>query len=116
MILLVVLYGYGTLSLTLREEHMLRVFENSVLVKVFGPKTHEVTRTWRRLHNEKLCDLYCSPSKVRLIKSRRMRWTGHVARIVGKLEGRRPLIRPRRRWENTIKMNFQKVRCGPGLV
>ena len=95
---------------------MLRVFENRVLAKVFGPKTHEVARTWRRLHNEELCDLYCSPSIVRLTKSRRMRWAGHVTRIVEKLEGRRPHIRPRRRWENSIKMTFQRVGCGPGLV
>jgi hypothetical protein len=79
-----------------------------VLAKVFGPKTHEVARTWRRLHNEELCDMYCSPSIVRLIKSRRMGWAGHVVRMVGKLDGRRPLIRPRRRWEDNIKMNFQK--------
>jgi len=94
---------------------MLRVFENRVLAKVFGPKTHEVARTWRRLHNEELCDLYCSPSIVRLIKSR-MGWAGHGARMLGKLEGRRPLIRPRHRWEDSIKMNFQKVGGGSGLV
>ena len=95
---------------------MLRVFKNRVLAKVVGPKTHEVAWTWRRLHNEEFCDLYCSPSIVRLIKSRIMRWAGHVARIVGKLEGRRPLLRPKRRWENSIKMNFQKVGDGPGRV
>ena len=62
---------------------MLRVFENRLLAKVFWPETYDVARTWRRLHNEELCDLYCSPSIVRLIKSRRMSWIGHVARMVG---------------------------------
>ena len=95
---------------------MLRAFEKRTLAKVFGPKTHEVARTWRRLHNEKLCYLYCSTSIVRLIKSRRMGCAGHVARMVGKLEGRRSLIRPRRRWEENIKMYFQKVGREPGLV
>jgi len=90
----------------LREERKLRVFENMVL-RIFGPSRDEVTGEWRRLHNEELNELYFSPNIVRMIKSRRMRWTGHVARmgeergvyrvLVGKPEGKRPLERPRRR-------------------
>jgi len=85
------------------------VFENRVLRRIFGPKRAEVTREWRKLHNEELNDLYCSPNIVRVIKSERMRLAGHVARmgerrgvyrvLVGKPEGKRPLGRPRRRWE-----------------
>jgi hypothetical protein len=84
------------------------VFENRVLRRIFGPKRDEVTGGWRKLHNEELPDLYSSPSIIRIIKSRRMRWAGHVARmgekmnacrlLVGKPEGRRPLGRPRRTW------------------
>jgi hypothetical protein len=73
IILPVVLYGCETWSLTLREEHRLRVFENKVLRKIFGPKRVEVKGDWKKLHNEKLCDLYSSPSIIRIIKSRRMR-------------------------------------------
>jgi hypothetical protein len=65
----------------LREERRLRVFENKVLKIIFGPRRDEVTGDWRRLHNEELNDLYCSPNIVRVIKSRRKRWAGHVARI-----------------------------------
>ena len=98
IILHVVLYGCESWSLTLREERGLRVFENRVLRRVFGPKRDEVTGEWRKLHNEELNDLYCSPNIVRVVKSRRMRWAGHVARIregrvvhrvlVGKPEGK----------------------------
>ena len=107
IILPVVLYGCETWSPTLREERKLRVFENMVLRRIFGPRKDEVTGEWRRLHNDELNDLYSSPNIVRVIKSRRMRRAGHVARmgeergvyrfLVGKPEGRRPLGRPRRR-------------------
>ena len=105
-----------TWSLTLREERKLRVFENMVLRRIFGPRRDEVTRECRRLHNEELNDLYSSPNIVRVIKSRRMRWAGHVAPmgeergvyrfLVGKPEGRRPLGRPRRRWVDKIRMDL----------
>jgi hypothetical protein len=115
VILPVVLYGCETWSLTLRKEHRLRVFENRVLRRIFGPKRDEVTGGWRKLHNEELHGLYSSPSIVRVIKARRMRWAGHVARmrgayniLVGRPEGRRPLGRPRRRWEDNIKMDLRK--------
>jgi len=81
IILPIVLYGCETWSLTLREEKKLRVFENMVLRKIFGPRGDEVTGEWSRLHNEELNDLYSSPNIVRVIKSRRMRWAGHVARM-----------------------------------
>jgi len=122
IILPVVLYGCETWSLTLRKEGKLRVFENIVLRTIFGPRSDEVTGEWRRLHNEELNDLYRSPNIVRVIKSRRMRWAGHVARmgeerrvyrvLVGKPEGRRPLGRPRRRWVDNIRMDLQEVGCG----
>jgi hypothetical protein len=115
IILPVVLYGCETWSLTRREEHRLRVFEKKVLT-IFVPRRVEITRGWRKLHNEELHDLYSSPSVIRIIKSRRMRWAGHVARmgetrnayrlLVGKPEGKRPLRRPRRRWVDNIKMDF----------
>jgi len=105
IVLPVVLYGCETWSLTLREEHRLRVFENRVLRRVFGPKRDEVTGEWRKLHNEELSDLYSLPNIVRLVNSRRMRWVGHVVCmeqgrgvyrvLVGKPEGKRPLGRPR---------------------
>jgi len=98
------------------------VFENRVLRRIFGPKRDEVIREWRKLQNEELNDLYCSPNIVRVMKSRRMGWAGHVARmgerkgvyrvLVGKIEGKRPLGRPRRRWEDNIKIELQKVGCG----
>ena len=105
IVLPVVLYGCETWSLTLREERKLEVFENMVL-RIFGPRRDEVTGEWRRLHNEELNDLYCSPNISRVIKSRRIRCVGHVARmgeergvyrvLVWKPEGKRPLGRPRR--------------------
>jgi hypothetical protein len=110
------------LSLTLREEHRLRVFENRVLRRIFGPKRDEVTGKLRKLHNEELHDLYSSPSIIRIIKSRRMRWAGHVVRIeerrnayrqlVGKPEGKRPVGRPRRRWMDNIRMDLEEVGWG----
>ena len=112
------------ISLTLREEHRLRVFENRVLGRIFGSKRDGVTGEWRKLHNEELNDLYCSPNIVRVIKSRRMRWAGHVTRVkegrgvhkvlVGKPEGKRTLGRPRRRWEDNIKMDLEEVGRGCG--
>jgi len=76
-------YGCETWSLTLREKRRLRVFENRMLRRIFGPKRDEVIGEWRKLHNEELSDLYSSPNIVRVIKSRRMRWAGHVARMGG---------------------------------
>jgi len=118
----VVLYGCETWSLTLRDERKLRAFESMVLRRIFGNRKDEVTGKWRRLHNEELNDLYCSPNIVRVIKSRRMKWAGHVARmgeergvyrvLVGKPEGRRPLGRPRCRWVDNIRMDLQEVGCG----
>ena len=108
-------------SLTLREERRLRVFENRVLRRIFGPKWNEVTGKWRKLHNEELNDLYSSPNIFRVIKSRRIRWAGHVARmrerrgvyrvLVGNPEGKRPIGRPRRRWVDNIKVDLQEVEC-----
>jgi hypothetical protein len=98
------------------------VFENKVLRSIFGPKRDEVTGGLRKLHNEELRDLYSSPSIIRIIKSRRMRWAGHVARmvekrnayrlLVGKPEGKRPLGRPRRRWVDNIKMDLLEIGWG----
>ena len=114
--------------LTLREECKLRVFENRVLRRIFGPKRDEVTGEWKLPHNEKLNDLYYLPNIVRIIKPRRTSWARQLARmgerrgvyrvLVGKLEGKRPLGRPRCRWEDNIKMNLQEVGCGAwtGLI
>ncbi|KAJ4445703.1 hypothetical protein ANN_12388 [Periplaneta americana] len=140
----VVLYGCETWAVTLKEKQRLRVFENKVLkkifgakrdevtgewrklhnaelhaLKIFGAKRDEVTGEWRKLHNAELHALYSSPDMIRNIKSRRLRWAGHVARmdesrnayrvLVGRLEGKRPLGRPRRRWEDNIKMDLREV-------
>jgi hypothetical protein len=115
IILPVVLYGCEIWSLTVREEHKLRV-----LRRIFGPKRDGVTGGWRKLHNEELHNLYSLPSIIKIIKSRRMRWAGHVARmgektnvyrlLVGKPEGKRPLGRPRRGWMDNIKMDLLEIR------
>jgi hypothetical protein len=116
IILPVVLYGCESRSLTLREECRLRVFENEVLRRKFGPKRDEVTGEWRRLLNKELYALYSSPNIIRVMKSRRLTWAGQVARmgerrgayraLVGKPEGQRPLGRPGHRWEDNIKMDL----------
>jgi hypothetical protein len=124
-ILPLVLYGCETWSLTLRKEPGLRVFEDRVLRRIFGHKRNEVTGEWRKLHNEELHNLYSSPDIIRRVKSRRMRWAGHVARmgeerkvykvLVGNPEGKRPLGRPRRRWEDGITMDLREIGWGCGL-
>jgi hypothetical protein len=98
------------------------VFENRVLRRIFGPKRDEVTGEWRKLYNEELHILYSSPNVIRQIKSRRMRWAGHVARmgkernvyrvLMGKSEGKRPLGRPRRRWEDGIRIDLREIGLG----
>ena len=98
------------------------MFENMVLRRIFGPRSDEVPEEWSSLHNEELNDLYSSPNIVRVIKSRRMRWAGHVSRmgdvrglyrvLVGKSEGKIPLERPRRRWVDNIGTDLQEVGCG----
>ena len=108
----------------MREERRLRVFENRVLRRVFGPKRDEVAGEWRKLHSEELIDLYSLPNIVRVVKSRRMKWVGHVALmgqgrgmhrvLVGKPETKRPLGRPRHRWEDNIKMDLKEVGRGCG--
>jgi hypothetical protein len=123
VILSVVLYGRETWSLTLREEHRLRVFENRVLRKIFGPKREE-DGSWRKLRNDEIHGLYTSPNIVRVIKSTRMRWGGHVARmgggrgvyrvLVGRPEGKRQVGRHRRRWEDNIKMDLREIRIDGG--
>jgi hypothetical protein len=102
----------------LREEHRLKLFEERVLRRIFGPKTEE-DGPWGKLHNDELHSLYSSPNIVRVIKSRRMRWAGHVAPmgegrgvyrvLVGRPEGKRPLERPRRRCEDNIKMDLREI-------
>jgi hypothetical protein len=118
VILPVVLYGCETWSLTSGEEHRLRVFENRVLRRIFGPKREE-DGSWRKLHIDELHCLYFSPNIVRVIKSRRMRWAGHMARmgegrdvyrvLVGRPGSKRPLGRPRRRWEDNIKQDLREI-------
>jgi hypothetical protein len=122
IILPAVLYGYETWSLTLSEEHRLGVFENRVLRRILRPKRDEVAGEWRKLHNDELHDSYSSPYIIRIIKARRMRLAGHVARmgenrnayrlLVGKPDGRRPLGRPRRRWLDNIRMDLVEVGRG----
>jgi hypothetical protein len=102
----------------LREEHGLKVFQNTVFRRIFRPK-REVDGSWRKLHNDELYSLYSSPNIIMAIKSRRMRWAGHVARmgegggvyrvLVGKLEGKRPVGSPRRRWEDNIKLDLREI-------
>jgi hypothetical protein len=111
--------------LVLREKHRLRVFENRVLRGISGPKRDEVTGEWRKLHSGELHTLYSSPDIIRQIKSRRMKWAGRVARmgdgrnvyrvLVGRPEGKRPLEKPRRRWEGGIKMDLREIGWG-GVV
>jgi len=120
----VVLYGCESWSLTFKDERRLRVFENKVLRRVFGTKRDEVTVEWRKLHNEELNDLFSLPNIMRVVKSRGMRWAVHVARmgedrgvhrvLVGKPDGKMPLGRPRRRWEDNIKMDLREVGGGGG--
>jgi hypothetical protein len=122
IILPVVRYGCETLSLTLREENILRVFENSVLRRIFGQKRNGVMGGWRKLHNEELHDLYPSPSIIRIIKSRRMRWAGLVTQmggkknvcrfLVGKPEEKWPRGKPRYRWIDNIKMGLLEMGLG----
>jgi len=105
----------------LREERRLRMFDNKMLRNIFEPKRDEVRGEWRKLHKEELNDRYCSPNIAQVIKSRRMKWAVHVARmgerrgvyriLVRNPEGKKPLGRHRRRWEDNIKMDFQEVRC-----
>jgi hypothetical protein len=119
IILPVVLYGCEIWSLTLMEKHRLRVFENRVLRRIFGPKRDEVIAKWRKLHNRELHNLCSSPDIIRQIKSRRMRWAQHVARmgegrnmyrvLVGKPEGKRPLERPRHKWEDGIEKDLMEI-------
>jgi hypothetical protein len=120
--LLVVLYGCEKWSLTLREEHRLREFENRVLRRIFGLNGDEVTRVWRNLHNEKLHNFYSASSIIRMMKSRRMRWAGRVVRIgarrnayrilVGKPEGKTPLERPNSTWVDNIKLDLREIGWG----
>ena len=114
IILPVILYGCETWSLSSREELRLRLFEKRVVRRIFGHKRDEVTGKWKKVCNEELNNLYSSLNIVRVIKSRRMRWAGLVARIgvlVGKPDGKGPLGSPRRKWENNIKMGLQEVGC-----
>ena len=121
IVLSVVLYSCETRFLMLREEHMLKVFENKVLRTIFGAKRDEITGEWRKLHNAELHALYSSPNIIRNLKSRRLKWAGHVAHmeqfrnayrvLVGKPESKRPLGRPRRRWGDNIKMDLREVGC-----
>ena len=117
----VVLYGCETWSLTMSEEHRLKVSENRVLRRIFGLKWDKVIRGWKKLNNDGFNNLYSPPNTVRVIKSRRIRWKGHVARMEerrgvnsfsGEIEGKKPLKRSRLRWEDNIKMDLQEVIWG----
>jgi hypothetical protein len=118
IILPVVLYGCETWSLTLREEHRLRMFEKRVLRRIFGLNRDEVMGGWRKLHNKELHYLYSLPSVIRMMKPRTMRWAGHVTRMGEKrnayrlLVGKRPLGIPRCRWVDNIKMDFGEIGWG----
>jgi hypothetical protein len=122
LILPFVLYWCGTWSLTLREEDRLRVFENRVLRRVFGPQRDELMAEWRMLHSGELHNLYSFPNIIRQIKSRRMRWAGHMVCMgegrkaykvfVGKSEGKRALRRSRHRWKNGIKIALREIGWG----
>jgi len=126
IILSVVLHGCENWSLTLREEHRLRVFENRLLRKIFGPRRDEVTGEWRKLHNEVLNVLHCAPNIIPVIKSRRKKCTVHVAHmggrkgahrtLVGKPQRKSPLEKPRRRCGDNSKMDLQEVGWGEGLI
>jgi hypothetical protein len=107
----------------LRGEHKLRAFQNRVLRRIFGLKRYEVIGGWGKLRNEEVHSLYCSPSIIRMIKSRRMRWAGNVACmggggrntyriLMGRPEGKRPLRTPRRRWEDNVKMDLRETGWG----
>jgi hypothetical protein len=127
-VLPVLLYGCETESLTLRKEHKLKAFDNRVLRRIFGPKRTEVTGGWRGQHNEELHNLYSSPNVVGMVKSKRMRWTGPVARMGRRgthvcywsesQRGKRPLGRLRRRWVDNIKADLGEIGRGvcTGLV
>jgi hypothetical protein len=122
IILPVVLNGCETWSLRLREEHRLTVFENRVLRRIFGPKRDELTGEWIKLRYMELHNLYSFPDIIRQVKSRRMRWVGHVARmeeqrkvykvLVGKIERKSPLGSPRSRWEDGIIMDLREIGLG----
>jgi len=116
VILPVILYGCESWSTTLADEHKLRVFENKILRKIYGPKRDETTGEWRRLHNEGLHGLYDSPDVVKVMKSRRLRWASHVVGgkrrlysiLVGGPDGKSPLGRPRRRWGTLLEEIYEK--------
>jgi hypothetical protein len=122
IILPVILYGGETWSLTLREERRLRVFGNRVLRRIFGPKRDEVKGKWRKLHSGELHNLYSSPDIIRQIKSRKVRWARHVARMgegenrvqgfSGKAPRKQPLGRPSHRWECRIKLDLREIGWG----
>jgi hypothetical protein len=119
IILPVALYGCETWTLTREYENWFRVFENKVLRRIHGPKRDDHTGEWRRLHNEELHSLHAAPDILRVIKSRRLRWAGQVAHMtddrtvyrvmVGNLQGKRPVGRPRTRWADNVKKDLREV-------